>query len=67
MEIWFNIITQRAIRRGSFRNVRDLVAKIDGFVHHYNRRCHPFAWTATVDSILAKIERLRKAVAGTPH
>lgn len=67
VEIWFNIITQRAIRRGSFRNVRDLVAKIDGFVHHYNRRCHPFAWTATADSILAKIERLCKAVAGTSH
>lgn len=67
VEIWFNIITQRAIRRGTFRSVRDLVAKIDGFVQHYNRRCHPFAWTATADSILEKIERLCKAVAGTAH
>jgi putative transposase len=67
VEIWFNIITQRAIRRGTFRSVHDLVAKIDGFVHHYNRRCHPFTWTATADSILAKIERLCKAVAGTGH
>jgi putative transposase len=67
VEIWFNIITQRAIRRGTFRSVHDLVAKIDGFAHHYNRRCHPFAWTATADSILAKIERLCKAVAGTGH
>ncbi len=67
VEIWFNIITQRAIRRGTFRSVHDLVAKIDGFVHHYNRRCHPFAWTATADSILAKIERLCKSVAGTGH
>lgn len=67
VEIWFNIITQRAIRRGTFRSVRDLVAKIDGFVHHYNRRCQPFAWTATADSILEKIERLCKAVAGTAH
>ena len=67
VEIWFNIITQRAIRRGTFRSVHDLVAKIDGFVHHYNRRCHPCAWTATADSILAKIERLCKAVAGTGH
>jgi putative transposase len=67
VEIWFNIITQRAIRRGTFRSVRDLVAKIDRFVAHYNRRCRPFVWTATSDSILEKIERLCKAVAGTGH
>jgi len=67
VEIWFNIITQRAIRRGTFRNVRELVAKIDDFVRHYNQRCHPFMWTATADSILQKIERLCKAVAGTQH
>ena len=32
VEIWFNIITQRAIRRGTFRSVRDLVEKINRFV-----------------------------------
>jgi transposase len=67
VEIWFNLITQRAIRRGTFRAVQDLVAKIEHFVHHYNRHPHPFLWTATADSILAKIERLCKAVAGTGH
>ena len=67
VEIWFNIITQRAIRRGTFRSVRDLVAKIDRFVQHYNRRCRPFVWTATPDSIFEKIDRLCKAVAGTAH
>jgi hypothetical protein len=49
VEIWFNIITQRAIRRGTFRSVGDLVAKIDDFVQQYNRRCRPFVWTAMVD------------------
>jgi putative transposase len=67
VEIWFNIITQRAIRRGTFRSVRDLVAKIERFVERYNRHCHPFVWTATPDSILEKIERLCKAIAGTGH
>ena len=67
VEIWFNIITQRAIRRGTFRSVGDLVARIDDFVHRYNRRCQPFVWTATADSILDKIERLCKAIAGTSH
>jgi putative transposase len=67
VEIWFALITQRAIRRGTFRHVGDSVAKIEDFVHHYNRHCHPFVWTATADSILAKIERLCKAVAGKAH
>jgi transposase len=67
VEIWFGIITQRAIRRGTFRSVQDLAAKIDEFVRHYNHRCHPFIWTATADSILAKIERLSKAIGGTGH
>jgi putative transposase len=67
VEIWFNIITQRAIRRGSFRNVRDLRLKIEAFVERYNRNCQPFAWTATADSILEKLERLSQRIAGTGH
>lgn len=67
VEIWFNIITQRAIRRGTFRSVPDLVAKIESFVATYNRESKPFVWTATADSILAKIERLCIAIAGTGH
>src|SRR3990172_3321022 len=47
VEIWFNRITQRAIRRGTFRHVRELVAKIEHFARHYNRHCQPFVWTAT--------------------
>src|SRR6266536_1045523 len=36
VEIWFNLITQRAIRRGTFKSVKDLVNKIDSYVQHYN-------------------------------
>src|SRR5881396_358260 len=67
VEIWFNLITQRAIRRGTFRSVRDLVCNIERFVTHYNPRAKPFMWTATADSILRKVERLCKAIAGTGH
>lgn len=67
VEIWFNIITQKAIRRGTFRSVRDLIAKIQLFVDRYNRSPRPFAWTASADSIFEKLERLSKAIAGTGH
>ena len=63
----FALITQRAIRRGSFTSVPQLVAKIDQFVQHYNRHARPFLWTATADSILGKIERLCTVINGTGH
>ena len=67
VERWFGLITQRAIRRGSFDSVADLKRKIDEFVRHYNRHPKPFVWTATAESILAKIERLCKVINGTAH
>jgi putative transposase len=67
VEIWFNIITQQAIRRGSFPNLRDLVRKIDRFVQHHNENATPFMWTATAESILAKLARLHKAIHGTRY
>jgi putative transposase len=65
VEIWFNIITQKAIRRGTFRSVKELVAKIQTFVAHYNSKSRPFRWTATADSIFEKLQRLCKIIAET--
>lgn len=67
VETWFSIITQRAIRRGTFRNVADLKANIERFVENYNSQSRPFAWTATADSILQKVQRLCEAIHGTKH
>jgi putative transposase len=67
LERWFGLIPQRAIRRGSFTSVRDLIEKIDAFVQHYNRSSWPFVWTATADSILEKIARLCSRISGTAH
>lgn len=67
VEIWFNIITQKAIRRGSFRSVKQLIEKIDQFVKNYNSKSNPFTWTATADSILDKLKKLMKVIHGTQH
>ena len=67
VERFFSIITGKAIRRGSFTSVKQLVAKIDQFVAHYNKTCKPFTWTATADSILAKLSRLCERISGTGH
>lgn len=67
VERWFGIITQRAIRRGSFRSVKELIAKIELFVSAQNKTKSPFIWTATADSILEKIQRLCLRISGAAH
>jgi len=65
VERFFALITDKAIRRGSFSSVKDLVAKVDHFVTKYNTTCRPFTWTATADSILAKLYRITSRINGT--
>jgi len=65
VERWFGIISQRAIRRGTFKNVKQLIEKIENFVVHYNKNTRPFSWTATADSIFEKLGRLCKRISGT--
>src|SRR5580704_17594435 len=67
IERWFALITQQAIRRGSFRSVSELVHKIHQYVTHHNARSRPFVWTASADSILDKLQRLCKLINGTQH
>jgi putative transposase len=67
VERFFALATQRAIRRGSFVSVADLIRKIDRFVTDYNATAQPFIWTATADAILGKITRLCQRISGTKH
>lgn len=67
VERWFGLLTQQAIRRGSFRTVRELIRQIDTFVRHYTEHPRPFAWTATAESILSKLERRCPVISGTRH
>ena len=52
VEIFFGIITRQAIRRGTFRSVKDLISAITRFIDGWNDRCEPFVWTKTADQIL---------------
>jgi transposase len=61
VEVFFGIITRQAIRRGSFDNVKDLIAAISAFIDGWNDRCHPFTWTKTADEILPHATRQRNS------
>lgn len=67
VEIWFNIITQKTIRRSSTRCVKQLVEKINSFVENYNADPKPFKWAATAEYIFSKINRLCESISGTQH
>ncbi len=64
---WFNIITRQAVRRDSFRTVRERIERIERYTAQWNANAPPFVWTATADSILAKIKRLCERISATKH
>ncbi len=62
VERWFGELTSKRIRRGSFHSVPDLKAAIDDFLTAWNESPKPFVWTATVDSIVAKLSRCKQTL-----
>jgi len=67
VETWFGILTRKAIRRGSFRSVKELVTMIDAFTRQWNEGSSPFAWVRTADEILAKAVRKHPATSESRH
>jgi transposase len=59
VERFFREITTKAIRRGVFHSVDDLIAAIEEYLRVHNNDPVPFVWTATAEDILAKIARAR--------
>jgi len=66
VERWLRELSQKRIRRGSFASVRDLIAAIKEYLAENNRQPKPFVWKASVDKILAKVERC-KAILASLH
>ncbi len=57
VERWFAEITNKRIRRGAFRSVKELEAAIREYLDVHNEDPKPFVWTKTADQILASIAR----------
>lgn len=62
VERWFRELTDKAIRRGVFGSVPDLIAAIEAYLQANNNNPKPFVWTATAEEILAKVRRGRVAL-----
>jgi transposase len=59
VEIFFGIITRQAIRRGTFRSVKEVTAAIGAFIDACNDRCQPLARTKDADELLTKSDSPR--------
>lgn len=59
IERWFSEITSKRIRRGSFKNVKELIAVINQYIHCHNQNPKAFVWTASVESIMRKISKCK--------
>ena len=62
VERWFREITDKRIRRGVFRSVPELIAAIEDYMNNHNQNPRVFVWTASVESIMAKIGKCKEAL-----
>ncbi len=64
VERWFAELTNKRIRRGVFRSVRELESAIREYIDVHNEDPKPFVWTRTANQILDSIARYaRRTVA----
>ena len=59
VERFFRDLTAKALKRGSFYNVDDLIGAIQEYINEHNSCPKPFIWTASANDILAKVKRAR--------
>lgn len=58
VERFFGLITQKNIRRRSFKSINDLKKSINQYLEIYNENPSPFKWTKTAEDILSKVAHI---------
>jgi transposase len=59
VERWFGVISQQAIRRGSFDSVAELERAITRFLDNWNQQAKPFLWTKSAAHIKRSIRNAK--------
>ena len=67
VERWFAEITNKRIRRGSYRSTRELVQAIEDYLTVYNDHPKPFIWTKSADDILESLKHYCERITDTGH
>jgi transposase len=67
VERWFAELTNKLLRRGAHRSVRQLNAEIRTWIDTWNADPKPFVWTKTADEILESIARYCQRINESRH
>jgi transposase len=67
VERWFAELTNKLLRRGAHRSVRQLNADIRAWIHTWNDDPRPFVWTKTAEEILDSIARYCQRINESRH
>ena len=65
VERWFAELTNKRIRRGVFRSVKELETAIREYIDVHNQDPKPFRWTRTADQILDSMARYARRTLAT--
>lgn len=57
VEAWFDILTRKSVRRGSFNTLNSLIKHIRRYIDRWNDNPTPFVWTKESAAIIKKALR----------
>lgn len=63
VERFFSEITEKRIRRGTFKSVPELTQAISDYIEMHNQKPKAFVWTASAERIKTKISKLKEIYA----
>jgi len=67
VERWFREITEKCIRRGTFKSTRALEAAIKEFLAVVNENPKPFIWTKSADDIFESLRMFCERTSNSAH
>jgi transposase len=67
VERWFGLLTDKKLRRGTYRSIQALENDIRDWIENWNDNPKPFAWTKTADEILERLSSYLQRIPGAGH
>ena len=67
VERWFGLITEKRIRRGTFKSTVELEQSIQQYLTTYNEDSKPFIWAKSAEEILQSVKRYCEYINDSSH
>jgi transposase len=67
VERWFAELTEKSIKRGAHRSVKDLVASIRTWIANWNESPKPYTWHKSADEILTSLTTYCQRISDSGH